>query len=301
MPPVTDVGNNFVIGDPKSPSHSVRSEWLLNQIRLAVATTANPPNYTAVLGSILAAVDELELKADQVNLTNAQINLNVDDVESLLATSNSRLASILNNSIDILASSLLNGSKLDYIGGLTDINRLILQHIDGFVQQLLTESIAQTITGQQAASVLSVIANQIALLMDAIGAGNISDLLLEIRRYQEWQALPLNLNDRQVFDISQIVNQPLFFPQGGGGSQREIVNCTGDRTGNPKFHAWVYGNFQVNGQGQPNQPDYRDHDFSVAPGERLNLGRQGISGFMLSAEGGGAEQGRIIVNIFEIF
>lgn len=322
MPPTTDIGNSFAIGDPKSPSHTARLEWLLNQMRLSLAASANPPNYTAILSQIFGAVDELELKADQINLTNSQINLNVDQVESLISTAIARLNSLL-------IAALQSDNKLASLLISANLQDTLLNAISSATSQILIEQPIQTAYLSQVAALLNNVSAEISTLiapdLDAIkfdvnailGALGILGYLLNelqstnsilsniydsIRVVELFYCQPLNLNDRQVFDIAQIIQQPLNFPQGSASSQREIINCTGDRTGNPKFQAWIYGKFLQNGQSLPINPgNYYDHDFVIGPGERLQLGRKGINGFNIAAEGGGAETGNIIVNIFETF
>jgi hypothetical protein len=326
---VDAIGQNFIIGDPRSPSAPVRSEWLLNQIRLAVAASANPPNYTAVLSSILAAVDDLELKADQVNLTNAQINLNVDDVEALLTASNQRLLTISTNLISTLVSNLQNGTKLDSLIANANLDSATLGIMASDVAQIKVEQPIQSLALQQALAMLNVLANEISaivspstqsLVNQSVQQASITQQVLDtlgnlyafvnqplydeinsIQIYLGRADRPLRLDSRNVLDVGQLIAAPFDYALNTTlGSVREIVNCTGDRTGNPKFSAWVYGRFYESiGNPPPNPPSYYDHDFSVPPGSCTTLGRQGLQGFQLFAEGGGAEVGNVIINEFK--
>lgn len=323
MPPTTDIGNNFVIGDPKSPSHTTRLEWLLNQMRLSLAASSNPPDYTGLLNSIFGAVDELELKADQIDLTNSQINLSVDQVEALINTAIARLNSLLivaSQSDNKLASLLISANLQD----------VLLNAIANATTQILIEQPIQTAYLSQAAALLNNIASEVSLLiapdLDSVKTDTAA-ILAVLQSVNSWLAVISNyfydeqlgylqrieayldraergdrLKGREVIDISGLLNGNVWnYPPDVTIRRIKILNNTGGQSGNPIERAWVYGRYWGQAINPPSPPTRVDCDFIIAPGELLDLDKNSTAGVMIAAEGFGSESGAVIINRFELF
>lgn len=267
MSPPT-IGQSFSIGDPTSPSHSARVEWLLNQIRL-LSAAGSGPDYTQLLTAILAS-------NQQGNSSDLQLINRLDQV-----INSDTLQNALFNAI--LASS--DAIKLEQPGQSAALQQLVvlMSLVSGEISSIISPDIS-SISSQFGGifGYLQQILDETSLVKAELIKAN----------------TPLGPTFRDVYDIGQLTGGTITVLMPGNCREIIITNCVGDRSGNPKFNAWIYGSYWTAIQGQPPRPDSSLYDFSVAPGNTLSLPWISGTQFDLAAEGGGAESGSIVITTF---